>query len=88
MKCWKTLQQFNQYCEKIRSIHRDSIDESTVIRNQTIEYDDQTEVLLETIEGCDSIEQECEESTVEMLLFETDADDEGSATINRRNLRE
>lgn len=73
-KCWQSLQQFSQYCEKIRSIHRDLLEAQKV-------DDDQTEIL---IEECEGIEQECE-NTVELLAIETNVGDDGCDTINRRN---
>lgn len=86
MKCWQTLQQFSQYCEKIRSIHHDLVDESNIIQTQKLD-DDHTEILLEDIEEYDGIEQECE-STVEVLEFDTDVGDDDCDTINRRNMSE
>lgn len=84
MKCWQTLQQFNQYCERIRSIHRELVDESSLAQKFD---DDQTEILvenMENIEEYDGTEQECE-TTVALLTIETDVGEDGFDTINRRN---
>lgn len=83
MKCWQTLEQFSQYCEKIRSIHRD---DSNIVQSLKFD-DDHTEILLENIEEYDGIEQECE-NTVEVLEIDTDVGDDGCDTINRRNMSE
>lgn len=85
MKCWQTLQQFNQYCERIRSLHRDLVDESHIVQVQKFEDDEQTEILFENIEEYESIEQEME-NTVEVLEIDTDVGDDGCDTINRRNM--
>lgn len=81
MKCLQTLQQFSQYCERIRSLHRDLVDESYLVQSQKLE-DDQMEILLENIEEYGT-EQELEH-TVEVLDIDTDAGDDGCD--NRRNI--
>lgn len=85
MKCLQTLQQFSQYCERIRSLHRDLVDESYLVQSQKLE-DDQMEILLENIEDYDGTEQELEH-TVEVLDIDTDAGDAGDdGCDNRRNI--
>lgn len=76
VKCWHTLQKFSQYCEKIRSIQRDLVE----IQKSD---EDQTEILFETIEEYDCIEQECENQT-ELLAMEAVVSDDGGDT-NRRH---
>lgn len=79
------FQQFSQYCEKIRSIHRDLVEESNVVQTQKFDDDGDTEILLENMEEYDGIEQECE-NTVEVL--EIDVDDDDCDVMNRRNVGE
>lgn len=87
MKCWQTLQHFNRYCDKIRSIHRDLVDESSLVQIQSKCDDDQTEVFMESVENIeefDLTEQECED-TVAVFAIETDAAEDASDTTSRRN---
>lgn len=86
MKCWQTLKQFSQYCERIRSLHRDLVDESHIVHAQKFEDDQMhTEIFLENVEEYDGIEQELE-NTVEVLEFDTDVGDDGCDIVNRRNI--
>lgn len=72
----RQLQQFSQYCEKIRSIHRD-------LGAQRIEEDEESkEILFESVEY-NVVEPECE-NQVQILAIETDTDADGSDTIGRR----
>lgn len=73
----KNLQQFSQYCEKIRSIHRET-------DTQQLEDDDHTEILYDNIEEYDVVEQECE-NQVELLAIETDVDADECDTVMRRH---
>lgn len=87
MECWQTLQKFSQYCERIRSLHRDLVDESHIAPVQKFE-DGDTEILLENIESYDGMAQEME-NTVEVLEIDTDVgDDDACDTGHRRNMSE
>lgn len=56
IKCWQTLHQFGQYCEKIRGIHQNLVDETGTIHNNKL--DEHTEILED--EECEQNLEECE----------------------------
>lgn len=86
MKCWQTLNQFNQFCEKIKGIHQNLIEVScTSGSGKGIDFEE--ELLEDEIEEIDSLESVVD-NTLPMLSIESDLADEGDSFERRcKNLK-
>lgn len=84
LKCWQTLDQFSQFCDKIRGIHQNLIEVSCT--TSTNKYEDHSDIATEVLE--DEIEEhipmeEIDEKEVTMLAIESDLGDEGDGFVRR-----
>lgn len=82
LKCWQTISQFSQFCEKIRGIHQNLIEVSSAGILKIEEHDLTTEVLEDEIEEYIPM-GEIEEKDVAMLSIESDLGDEGDTFVRR-----
>lgn len=88
IKCWQTLNQFNQFCEKIRGIHQNLIEVSCVSGNVSkgFDFEEQTEVLEdEEVEENESIETIDDTVQLPLLSIESDMGEEGDGFDRRCN---
>lgn len=78
MKCWQTLSQFNQFCDKIKGIHQ-KIEVSCPSSKALLDFEEHTEVLeddeIEENISTDPIEEDFK--AVPMLSIESDVGDVG-----------
>lgn len=81
MKCWQTLHQFGQYCEKIRGIHQNLVEETgAVFINK---FDEHTEIL-EDEEGENAVEEYEYQKSVPILAIDADLVEEADHYNRRR----
>lgn len=85
MKCWQTLSQFNQFCDKIKGIHQ-KIEVTCPSSKALLDFEEHTEVLEddEIEENISSDPIEVDFKAVPMLSIESDVGDEGDSFDRRR----
>lgn len=79
MKCWQTLNNFGQFCEKIRGIHQNLIEVSDA--TGIGKYEENDEELLDDVEEHISTEEQ-DEVNLPLLSIESDLGDDGD-TLTR-----
>lgn len=75
MKCWQTIQQFSQFCLKIRGVHQNLVDETNTTGIDKIDL--RTEVLEDVEE--DPLDDYDIQKTLPMLAIDANLDDETEA---------
>lgn len=84
MKCWQTLNQFNDFCEKIRSVRQSLVEDPLIVDEK---YESDEDKIVETIEEefvfAENIEEESPASKTTTLLIEKDSFD-GFDSLARR----
>lgn len=80
LKCWQTLQDFSEYCEKIRSIHLNLVEETNSTGGQKV--DEQTDII-ELSEGGENVIESYEYTKTSLLNIESDLGDEGDSYSRR-----
>lgn len=81
MKCWQTLHQFGQYCEKIRGIHQNLVEETGAVFINKL--DEHTEIL-EDEEGENTLEEYEYQKSVPILAIDADLVEEADQFNRRR----
>lgn len=78
MKCWQTLSQFNQFCDKIKGIHQ-KIEVTCPSYKAMLDFEEHTEVLEddEIEENISTDPIEVDFKAVPMLSIESDVGDVG-----------
>lgn len=86
MKCWQTLNQFNQFCEKIRTIHQNLIEVTRVpTPGKGMVFEEHTEVFVDDVEETDPLNAIDEDKlALPMLSIESDLGNE-SPNFERRS---
>lgn len=73
LKCWHTLNNFSQFCEKIRGIHHNLVEVSCATGSK--QYEEHTEILEEVIEE-DISTEDVYVKDIPLLSIESDLGDE------------
>lgn len=85
MKCWQTLNQFNDFCEKIRIVHQNMMEDPLL--DEKYEMSDE-EKIVETIDEeivfGENIDEELSPSKTTTLFIEKDSFD-GCDSLARRS---
>ena len=86
MQCWKTLNDFGQFCERIRGIHGNLVEVTSTSLATGINKLDESEELLEEDEIEEQISTEETDIVLPMLSIESDLGDDGDPLARRCEL--